>query len=138
MGVRFRDHTENRIVDGKDYVSHGLRIQAKTADYTVVLPNDNGSFFTTRGATGAIIFTLPAVTAGAESACVWFFNAVNQNMTVNSTANEMMTFNDLDADGVAFSTTSEKVGACVMAVCDGTSWLICPMAEETQTMTVTT
>lgn len=137
MGVRFRDHTQTNIVDGVDYLSHGMRVVAKTADYTVVLPDDNGTMFTTRGAAGAIIFTLPAVTAGANGACVWFFNAVAQNMTVASTANEMITFNDVDADQVAFSTGSEVIGACVMAVCDGTSWLICPMTEETQTMTVT-
>ena len=137
MGLRLQDQGIEKIADGLNYCSHGLRIQAKSADYTVVA-SDIGSWFTTRGATGAIIFTLPAVTSAFTGFVCWFFNAVGQNMTINSTANEMMTFNDLDADGVVFSTGSELIGATIMAVCDGTSWLVSPMTEETQTMTVTT
>lgn len=138
MGVRFRDHTEERIADNLDYVSHGLRVEAKTADYTVVVPGDNGKVFTTRGAAGAIIFTLPAITAGSEGFRCWFYNVAGQNMTVQGTAGELVTFNDAGANSVAFSTSSELIGACVMAVSDGTSWLIMVMAEETQTMTVAT
>lgn len=137
MGQVVHDTSIEKIADGKDYCSHGLRVVAKTGDYTVAAA-DRGKFFTTRGATGAVVFTLPAVTSAYEGFVCWFFNAVNQDMSVASTADETITFNDLDANAVAFSTSSEKVGACVMAVCDGTSWLIAPMTEETQTMTVTT
>lgn len=41
-------------------------VEAKTANYTVVGP-DNGKTFTNQGASGAITFSLPAATPGA-----WF------------------------------------------------------------------
>lgn len=43
----------------------GLRqVAAKTANYTVVTPADNGLTFTNEGATGAVKFALPAATVG--------------------------------------------------------------------------
>jgi hypothetical protein len=43
----------------------GLRtVSAKTANYTVVTPNDNGKTFTNEGASGAVVFALPAATVG--------------------------------------------------------------------------
>lgn len=43
----------------------GLRtVAAKTANYTVTTPNDNGKTFTNDGASGAITFALPAATVG--------------------------------------------------------------------------
>lgn len=43
----------------------GLRtVEAKTANYTVVTPADNGKTFTNAGAAGAITFALPAATVG--------------------------------------------------------------------------
>jgi len=39
-------------------------IEAKTADYTVVAETDNGKTFTTAGASGAVVFSLPAATVG--------------------------------------------------------------------------
>ena len=114
-----------------------FNVVAKTADYTIV-DGDDGKMFTNRGAAGAVIFTLPAVTAARNGMVVHFFVVAGQNMTINATANEMITFNDADADGIAFSTANELIGAAVMAVCDGTSWLMFLMTEETQTVTVTT
>lgn len=112
-------------------------VAAKTADYTIT-DADDGKLFTNRGAAGAVIFTLPAVTAARKGMTVYFFVVADQNVTINATANEMVTFNDLDADGIAFSTATELIGAAVMAVCDGTSWLMFLMTQETQTVTVTT
>jgi hypothetical protein len=43
----------------------GLRtVVAKTANYTVVTPSDNGKVFTNTGASGAVTFSLPAATVG--------------------------------------------------------------------------
>jgi hypothetical protein len=36
----------------------------KTADYTVLADTDNGKTFNTVGATGTVVFSLPAATAG--------------------------------------------------------------------------
>lgn len=109
----------------------------KTADYTLTAA-DLGGFFTTRGAAGAVIFTLPAVSASYKGASVEFYNAVDQDMTIAGTAGELITFNDAAANSIAFSTSSEKLGAYVKAVCDGTSWLIIQGVGETQTATVAT
>jgi hypothetical protein len=39
-------------------------VEAKTANYTVVTPTDNGKTFTNTAAGGAITFALPAATVG--------------------------------------------------------------------------
>ena len=130
-------HRGRQFFTGRLQPRGRYNIVAKTSDYTVV-DGDDGKLFTTRGAGGAVIFTLPAASAARKGMSVRFFNAVDQNMTINATANEMITFNDVDADGIAFSTNVEKAGAAVEAVCDGTSWLMFLMTEETQTVTVTT
>lgn len=114
------------------------RVIAKTGDYTVTA-DDGGTIFTTRGAGGAVNFTLPATTGLVSGWNARFFNAAAQNMTVTAgTADTMTTFNDLTADSVAFSTSSELIGAGVEVVWDGTGWDVFVMAEETQTMTVAT
>ena len=112
-------------------------ISAKTANYTLT-QSDWGCIFTNRGATGAITFTLPAVSGTPAGAYATFFVVADQTVTVAGTAGELVTFNDAAANSVAFSTASEKIGAGVTVVCDGTSWLVMPMTEETQTMTVAT
>ncbi len=110
-----------------------LRVQNKTADYQV-LNQDSGSIFTNVGDTDAIIYTLPAVPV--KGMFFLFINSVDQNMTVNATtANQMRTFNDLDADGVAFSTTSEKIGAMLLVVGDGTYWNANKIGGNTMTVT---
>jgi hypothetical protein len=113
-------------------------ILAKTADYSV-LADDGGTLFTTRGASGAVNFTLPATATLTAGWNCDFFSAAAQNMTVTAaTADTITTFNDLTADSVAFSTSSELIGASVRMTWDGTGWLCQVMAEETQTMTVAT
>lgn len=83
---------------------------SKDDDYTVVAA-DNGTEFNTIGATGAVNFTLPTIAVGLEFA---FRNTVDQNMTVTSAAgNDIITFNDLAASSIAFSTSSEKIGAYI-------------------------
>ncbi len=97
------------------------QISAKTADYTVSA-YESGTLFTTRGAGGAVNFTLPAT--AAKGLVFSFFNAANQNMTVTAgTADTMTVFNDLTADSVAFSTASAKVGGMITVIGDGTGWL---------------
>jgi len=111
-----------------------VRVQIKTADYTV-LHTDSGTIFCTVGDTGAIVFTLPVVPIKNEFFI--FFQSVDQNMTVNAgAANTMRTKNDLDADGVVFSTGSNLIGACILVFGDGTYWNVAQLC--TNTMTVTT
>jgi hypothetical protein len=114
------------------------RIVAKTADYTV-LRTESGTFFTTTGVTAAINFTLPAITTGPW---IFFFVAgAAQNMTVTAgTADTMVTFNDLAADSVVFSTSGEIIGGGLCAFTDGTT-LFCLQifgVSHRQTLSVTT
>ncbi len=45
--------------------SQGLfPVEAKTGNYTIVTPDDNGKLFTNTGASGTITFSLPAATVG--------------------------------------------------------------------------
>jgi hypothetical protein len=119
--------------------SNYLRQRAKTADYTVTSADDR-VLFTTKGASGAVIFTLPAPTLALKGMLVGFFSEANQNMTINCASNDVLvTFNDLEADSVAFSTADQKIGAFVEATpnFDGTKWLIMPRLAG-HTMTVST
>ena len=116
----------------------GYRTIVKAADYTVV-GDDNGTYFTTRGAAGAVNFTLPALKRGLSFE---FFNEAGQNMTITAaTADTMVTFNDLAADSIAFSTASELIGAKVKvrANDDASKWLVeVNLGAETQTPTIAT
>lgn len=108
---------------------------AKTAAYTCTV-EDCGTLFTTRGATGAVTFTLPAVSGNAG---LWyeFEAAADQNMTVSAPAGTLVAFNNAGATSIAFSTLAEKIGGAVKVTCDGTKWLAQVMlGAETQTPTI--
>jgi len=119
------------------------RVQAKTADYTLAA-TDSGSVLTTRGAAGAVNFTLPTVAAGLAGTDVLIYVAADQNVTLTAQTNgQLVLFNDAAANTVALSTASEKVGGCFRVICDGTSWLVIPLlwpdvGGAAQTATVTT
>jgi hypothetical protein len=81
-----------------------------TADLTVT-PAMNGYEFITTGASGAVVFTLPTPYPGL---IYDFIGGADQNLTVTAaTADTITTVNNLQADGVAFSTTNMKIGARV-------------------------
>lgn len=111
--------------------------EAKTASYTVV-KEDSGTLFHTTGATAAVVFTLPKISEGPFY--FMFINGADQDMTVTAgTADTAVTFNDLAADSVAFSTSSEKIGGTVEVICDGTTLFVLPrLASEAQTVTIAT
>lgn len=119
-------------------IAFRVKVVAKTAAYTVTAA-ESGTIFTTQGATGAVTFTLPAVTAGSG---LWFmfYNCEDVNMVVASgTADTMTAINDVAADSVAFQTNSLKIGGGIIVFGDGTSWhtAILP-GQATQTVTVAT
>lgn len=103
----------------------------KAGNYTV-LATDNGTHFT---ATAAVNFTLPAVARGLRYR---FFQTSDNDLTVTAAAvNTMVTFNDVDADAVAFSTGGNKIGACVEVIANpaGTLWQVIPFGANTMTVT---
>lgn len=112
-------------------------VVAKTANYTVTTA-DCDTLFTNRGASGAVTFTLPAT--ASKGLRFGFFVVANQDVTVTAgTADTMVCFNDAAADSIAFSTSSEKIGAMVEIIGDGTGWLtLVHLGAETQTPTIAT
>ena len=112
-----------------------LKVVAKTASYTIT-SGDFGTVFTTRGAEAAVTFTLPAAASKNKGEWALFLNVADQNMLVAGADEGIVTFNDLTADSVAYQTSSEKIGGAFLAISDGTSWVVAPLAMETQTITV--
>lgn len=133
LGKRF---TFSDQLEGNDF--GGFRnVVAKTSDYTVTA-EDHDTLFTTRGAVGAVNFTLPATALVGLSYS--FFNVADQNLTVTGgTADTLVTANDAAADSVAWSTSTEKIGGSFTVYGDGTSWLVVShLAQDGHTVTVAT
>ena len=110
-------------------------IVAKTASYTVK-SSDFFTVFTTRGATGAVTFTLPTASSVNKGDLVIFINVADQNMLVAGTAAGLVVYNNAAATSIAYQTSSEKIAGAFLAISDGTSWIVLPIATETQTVTV--
>ena len=112
-----------------------VKLVAKTASYTIT-PDDFGTIMVTRGASGAVTFTLPAASTLNDGEWVLFISVADQNLIVAGATGELVVFNDLTADSIAFQTSSKKIGGAFLAISDGTSWIVVPIATETQTVTV--
>lgn len=98
---------------------------AKTANYTVKPTFDkSGVVFTTRGATGAITFTLPTLNAALAGWFCEFHNIVDQNMVVTAAAGKAVADGNAGATSLTASTANHKIGARIRAEWDGTSWLL--------------
>jgi len=121
----------------KQYIGPPV-VSAKTADYTVVAADD-GKLFTTKGAAGAVNFTLPAPTAVPGFHAI-FYQAHDEEMKVTSgTADTMVVFNDLAADSIAFTTAAEHIGNTIEVWSDGALWLTrVSIAAEAVTSTIVT
>lgn len=100
------------IFDDRLFGSPGgfLATMVKTANYNVSYPADNNVHFTTRGAAGAVTFTLPALAAANKGVRNRFTNEADQNMTITAPAGKLVTFNNLAATSVALSTAGQKIG----------------------------
>ena len=111
-----------------------LKIVVKTASYTITSA-DFGTVFTTRGGSG-VTFTLPAAATTNAGECVLFINVANQDMIVAGESGELVVFNNAAATNIRFAQSSEKIGGAFLAISDGTSWIVLPIATETQTVAV--
>ena len=128
--------TFNDQLEGNNF--GGIRsVVAKTTDYTVTAA-DHDTLFTTRGAAGAVNFTLP--TTALAGLRYRFIAVADQNLTVTAgTADTIVTANDAEADSVAFSTSTEKIGGSFEVIGDGTSWLVVTHLPQTgHTVTIAT
>ena len=99
-------------------------VAAKTSNYTMV-PADCGKIFTNRAATAAITFTLPPVTSLATGWWVIVYSVDNDGIVVasNGSSDNITGKNDATADSCTMTTNSLAIGAGLMLIWDGTSWL---------------
>ncbi len=106
-----------------------LRVQTKTADYTVTQA-DSGTIFTNYGDAGAIIFTLPV--NPTKGFCALFVNAVDQSLNVTAgTVDTLITHNDVAADSVDFDQSSNKIGQAIFVFSDGNAYYALQMTAGT-------
>ena len=100
--------------------------------------SQSGSYIVNTAATEAeIVITLPAIADGP-----WVFHVLNSadvTLTITAeTADTLITFNNVAADGAQLATASEKIGGGFICVCDGTSAWAIPIGTggHVQTLTV--
>jgi hypothetical protein len=97
-----------------------LGVEVKTAAYTVVANTDNGKMFTNEGASGAVVFSLPAATVGQ-----WYRFCVKaaQELRIDPNGTETMSLPSTGA--------KQAAGAYLTANADGESLMIaCVKAGE--------
>lgn len=112
-------------------------METKTASWTATAA-DSGKIFMVVGATANVAVTLPAIGTGPFAFTI--LHGSDVNLTVASaTADTIITYNDLNADSVAFSTSSEKIGGAVDVYCDGTSlFVLARISSSYQNVTIAT
>jgi len=117
--------------------AHAPVMEVKTASFTATAA-DSGKIFLIVGATADVNVTLPAIATGPFAFRI--INGSDVSLTATSaTADTIITYNDLAADSVAFSTSSEKIGGSIEVLCDGTSlFVLARVASIYQTTTITT
>ena len=114
-----------------------LQVIAKASTATLTAA-ESGSVITTEGAGGAVILTTPAVAAGLH---YWIINAEDQDLTITAGGTDtLVTFNDIEADTVAYTTTGEQIGGGAFLVSDGTKWMVFLMTYDAtdQAVSITT
>ncbi len=110
------------------------RVSKKGAAYTCV-DGDSGTVFV---ATGIVTFTLPAVAFTGWHA--WFSAITDNEILILSAENDnIIGFNDVDLDSVAYTTAGDQIGGSFYAVSTGAEWLMMPMnyADGVLTQTIT-
>lgn len=109
-------------------------VVAKTAAYTI-RNEDLGTIITNRGDGDALTLTLPATT---EVESGWWCEVLviaDQTVTVAAgTADTLLTFNDIAADSVAYSTAGQKIGAHAKIIFDGTAFAFINLGTHTATV----
>lgn len=109
--------------------------QAKTADYTATVA-DNNTIFDNVGAVGAVNITLPAI---ANGLVYGIHVTADQTMTITSAeGTNIVAFNNASASSIAFSTGGSKIGGCVLLTANaaGTKWVAQNISAGSNTITV--
>lgn len=102
-----------------------------------LVAGDSGKIFMCNYA-GTMTVTLPANSAAHRGRFFILINLVNQTLNVAAaTADTLITDGDTEADSVEFSTTSHKIGGCLLVIGNGSYWVAINLSGGV-TMTVNT
>jgi hypothetical protein len=125
--------------------STALTVSAKTAAYTLI-PQDSGTVFTNRGATGSVTFTLPDPTVN-EGMHAYIYIIADFAIVVAGAVADTMVIptddagtgdGDLAADSFTLATSNEMTGNGMHCICDGTGWLVMVNFADGVAFTITT
>lgn len=108
---------------------------AATASTTLAAA-DSGKLYTTTGASGAVVFTLPSVATAGAGFNAMFYNTVGQNMTITAPAGTLVAFNNAAATSVAFSTAGQLIGGGMRIFFDGAKYIASNASAGANTVTV--
>jgi hypothetical protein len=91
----------------------------KTANYALSAAVDRpGTVFTNDGASGAVVFTLPAPGQGVHGWWYDFLGLVDQVITVQPPVSDtLIGFNDVDLDSVSSGGAGQRIGAHIHVKC---------------------
>jgi hypothetical protein len=111
-----------------------LPVATKTASYSVTAA-DSGTWFNNKGASGTVVFTLPAVATSAG--CHYRFTGAvaNQIITVTAPAGTLVTYGNAAATSVS-SATAGQAGHGFEVICDGAFWYAAALMYVTANTTV--
>jgi hypothetical protein len=113
-------------------------VLAIAADATLT-NEDMGKIVTNRGASGAVVITLPSASGENAGGSVEVHVVANQSLRVQAATNDkMVLINDAAGDYVEWSTGNEKIGGGGLFVSDGTNWLFSAMNAGANTVTTST
>jgi hypothetical protein len=108
---------------GSTFQNYKRIIEAKTSDYTITLA-DSGKIFTTEGASGTVVFTLPAPTTSLQGVWVEIVQAAAQDMKITCAAiDSILSQGAVDWDYLE-NTSATRIGAHAECVCTGTKWIV--------------
>jgi hypothetical protein len=108
------------------------RVQRLTTATKTLTVQDSGTYLFCAFA-GATTVTLPTTLLNGWHA--WIIQSVDQTLTVTGAANTVVTFNDLLATSVAYSTGGNAIGQGIFVICDGVSYHALDMTKGTFTVT---
>ena len=112
---------------------------AKASDYAI-LAGYNGSLFTNAGASGTVVFTLPAIQPNLRFG---FYVVADYRVDIRvptADLGKVVAFNSASADGVSFQTAGQSLGGGMILQSNlaGTLWYAFNMSAGAHTITVLT
>lgn len=101
--------------DSSIHGQYWRQVATKTADYTIVAAQDNGKCFCNTGASGAVVFQLPAATVGQR---YLFSVQAAQELRIEPNGSETISLPSSGVPGAAGKyLTADAIGETVVLEC---------------------